>query len=461
MTIIQEITRSILTTQYDVFDQKTLQIAKNKIIDLVGCIFGGAGTPGSRELVSLVKKWGGKKESSVLAYGGKLPACNAAMANAVMARSLDFEPVEAYCENLHAPAHISSTIIPAALAVAESRHSSGKEALTAIILAEDLTSRLTVASNYSLDLGWDCTGTVNVFGAAAAAGRLLRLNEAQMLNAFGIALNQMGGTMQSFYDKTRSFKLPQGLAARAGIFSAELAMTGFTGIKDALTSQFGYFRLYCKDSRPEILTRELGRKFYIDSVFKPYPSCRMNHAAIDCAMEIVRSHPLIPEQIEKVVVQTSQPVYSTFISQPFVVGDDPQIDAAFNLQFSVANALFRQSLKPEHLERSCILESGLAVLLKKIGVVPTLPPDQRLAARLVVTMKDGSDYSAFVEFPKGEPFANPMSVQELLEKYRANMLVSRLVSPSNAEKALKFIDCLEQTDDTCEIFDILAPQIKF
>jgi len=122
------------------------------------------------------------------------------MMNSIMARSYDFEPVGPFVDGRNTPGHISGTTVPTAIAVAEQRGMSGKDILTAIILGDDLASRINAASLFSLDQGWDCVGTANMFGATAIAGRLAGLNERQLVNALGIVVNQLSGTMQTFFD---------------------------------------------------------------------------------------------------------------------------------------------------------------------------------------------------------------------------------------------------------------------
>jgi hypothetical protein len=265
MSIIEELTKNVLNTSFESFDKDVVEQAKNRILDVVGCAIGGANASGCGMIVDLVKRWGGEKESTIMVHGGKLPAQNAAMVNCIMCRSYDFEPVGPYVYDMNIPAHISGTTVPTAIAVAEQNAASGKELITALILGDDLTSRMLAASRYSLDLGWDETGTVNMFGATAIAGRLMGLDERQMLNAFGIVLNQMAGSFQNIYDGVHCFKLLMGLAACAGIVSAEMASKGFTGIKDPLLSKYGYFGLYCQGYDPEFLNRDLGKKFFADS----------------------------------------------------------------------------------------------------------------------------------------------------------------------------------------------------
>ena len=92
MTIIEEIVRHILKTRFEVFDKQSIDHAKNRIIDVIGCIFVGAESPVYEMLVDLVKEWGGKEESTFLVHGNKVPTQNAAFANSIMASAADFDP---------------------------------------------------------------------------------------------------------------------------------------------------------------------------------------------------------------------------------------------------------------------------------------------------------------------------------------------------------------------------------
>ena len=451
MSIIQELARNVLETRFESFDKETVEQAKNRIIDVIGCLIGGADAPGCKMMVDLVKEWGGKEESTILIHGGKAPAHNVAMVNSIMCRSFDFEPVEAYVGGRNVPAHISGTTVPTAIAVAEQKAASGKELITALILGDDLTSRILAASGFSFDSGWDGTGTVNMFGATAVAGRLWKLDEPQMLNAFGIVLNQMAGSFQNIYDGTHCFKLPMGLAARAGIFSAELASKGFTGVKDPLLSKHGYFSLYCRSHNPENLTRDLGKKFYADGTFKPYPACRSTHGAIDCALKLAHTHNIEPNNINEITVNVTAVTRDMFAGQPFKIGDVPQVNATFSLQYTVANALMRKSVRLEHFTEEFIRDPEVLSLVPKVKLAATMPPEKPLAAKVEVMMKDGAKFSAYVDVPKGDLIHSPLTKEEIKEKFRANVTFSRKLSREQAEKALGMIETLEKVNDVTEI----------
>ena len=103
MSIIAELVKNVLETPFEAFDSSTLDRARDRIIDVVGCLIGGANASGCSMIVDLVREWGGKKESTILVHGGKVPAHNAALVNCVMARSYDFEPTGAYVEGKSTP----------------------------------------------------------------------------------------------------------------------------------------------------------------------------------------------------------------------------------------------------------------------------------------------------------------------------------------------------------------------
>jgi 2-methylcitrate dehydratase PrpD len=456
MSIIAEMIRNVLETPFEAFDQVTLDRAKDRIIDVVGCLIGGANASGCSMIVDLVREWGGKKESTILVHGGKVPAHNAALVNCVMTRSYDFEPTGAYVEGKSTPAHLSGTTGPTAITVAEQRAASGKELLTALILGDDLASRITAASQLNIDSGFDCTGTVNAFGATAIAGRLWGLNEHQMLNAFGIVLNQLAGSFQNIFDGALSFKLPQGLSARAAIFSVALANKGFTGIKDPLLSKYGYFALYCKTYQLEVLTRDLGKNFYADYTCKPYPCCRSNHAAIECALELTKTNIIRPEDIDEIIIDITPTALDFAVGQPFKIREIPQIDGAFNLQYTVASALSRKSIKLEHFTEESVRDPKITDLISKIRLTPTMPLDKPLGARVKIKMKQGNEYDKRIDMPKGNGISTPLTKADMRAKYFDNVAFSKTVSMEKAEKVLDLIERIEEVDNINKIIKLLV-----
>ena len=462
-TISEELVSNILETRYEVFSDELVADAKKRIIDVIGCAIGGANASGNAAIIDLVREWNGKKEATVLVHGDRVTAHDAAMVNSIMCRSYDYEVCGPELEGKAAgrmSGHICGTTECTALAVAEQKASNGKELITAIILGGDMASRIASAEDYSFDHSFDASGTVNGFGATAVAGRLWSLSEKQMLNALGIVVNQLAGSFQSILDGVHTFKLYQGLSARNGIISVELASKNFTGIKDPLMSRHGYFSRYCKSYRPELVTTELGKRFYTKGAHKLYPGCYANHAAIECGLELHRQHHINPEDIVEVTVSIIPMLCNSFLNQPFKAGDT-QMKASFNLPYNVANVLLRKSTRLEHFTTEFLQDPKVINLAKKVKIVPTMTPPKNgwaqkaWATDLRVKMKDGSEFSAYADAPKGR-LLYPLGSDEIKNKFRNNVAFSGKVSSKKAEEAITMLDTLEEVNDVTKIFKLLT-----
>ncbi len=454
--IVEELARNVVQTNFEVFSDSVIKQAKNRLIDIVGCTIGGASAPGCLELRDLVKEWGGKKEATMLVHGGKAPAGNVAMLNSIMARSFDYGVITPYIGDKAVWAHIAETNVPTAITMAEWKQAGGKALLTAMILGDDLTTRISAASTRAISQGWDTPGTVDKFGAVAIAGKLMGMNERQIINAFGIVLNQLAGSFQPIQDGAHSFKLAQGLAARDGIIAAELAGKGWTGGSDPLLGKYGYFALYCKEHDPGFLTRDLGKEFYGDCTFKPYPCCRFIHATIDCALKLVRSHDIIADDIANITINVAPMHFDSPLNQPFDIGEFPQGKATFSLRYHVANVLVRKSIKLEHLTEEFIRDPEVGNLARKVIVTGNIPPDMIEATGVTVRMKDGREFYAYEDVARGNALKRPLSQEEIEEKFRANVAFSKTVSQANAEKVLDMLNNLEEIDDIAGLVKLLV-----
>ena len=140
----------------------------------------------------MAKAWGGTEQASIFNYGDKVPAHVAAFVNSLQLRSFDFEAIDAEGFLTRWPAHVTSTTVPAALALAEWKAMSGKDFLLAMLLGDDMACRLTEATRFDPLGCFDGNGTANCLGATAIASKALGLGAEQTLAAFGIALNMAG-----------------------------------------------------------------------------------------------------------------------------------------------------------------------------------------------------------------------------------------------------------------------------
>jgi len=457
MDIFEQLISNIIDTRFESFPKDIIERAKDEVSDIIGCAICGVDDTGCPMLIDLIREWGGSEESTILAYGLKAPSNNVALANAVMARSFDYGIVDMCVEGKIYPAHIGETLVPTAVAIAEQKALSGKQLLTALIVGEDLTSRIMAASKSFGGWDWDMTGTVNTLGATAVAGKLWGLDSRQWRHAFGIALNQIGGSGQSLPDRMHCFKLNQGLAAQRGIFSARLASKGFTALRDPIFGERGYFALYSPEYNPEILTRNLGKNYYTEVTFKPYPSSRATHGAIECSVEIMRKNHIEASKIDEVTIFFNISFLPSVLREPFSAGEVPHASAVFSLEYTTANALLRGYPKPEHFTEESIRDPQICEMIKKIKIQSQEFPNESLVATTIrVKMKDGTTFTEHVNEPKGNELENPLTREEKREKFRHNVRFSKKVKMRNAEKALMLMEKLEDIQDITEIVKLLV-----
>jgi 2-methylcitrate dehydratase PrpD len=304
--------------------------------------------------------------------------------------------------------------------------------------------------------GFDMLGTGNTLGATAVAGKLWGLDDQQWLNAFGIAFNQMGGGTGGF-GSAHSFKLGQGLAAQRGIFSVRLASKGFTTSKEIFLGPGGYFALFSPEYDPEIITRNLGKKYYTEVTFKPYPSCRGTHSSIECALEIVRKNNIKADDIAGVTIIISTRSVPPIIRETFTISDFPHVNAIFSLEYTVANALLRGYPRPEHFTEESIRDPRIPEMIKKIKITTQdFPNESFLCATVRIKTKDGKEFIEHVNVPKGNELEHPLTREEKREKFRVNANFCGKVKMENAEKALMMLERLEDVKDIKEIVGLLV-----
>jgi 2-methylcitrate dehydratase PrpD len=451
-TAIEALSANVVDTSFEDIDREVVETTKNRIIDIMGCAIGGANAPGNAALVDLVKNWGCGGKSTIWIHGVKGPAEMVAMANSVICRSFDFEEMGG--------SHQSGTTIPTAIAMAEATGASGRELLTALIAGNDVGYRIIRAFDFDFFQGFDGIGTIQVFPAAAIAGRLLGLNAYQLKNAFGIVLTETSGTIQDVWDGATTFKLPQGLAARSGIFAAEMAKGGWTGVNDALLARFGYYNLYTHGcTHPENLTKDLSKVYYADTSYKRFPCGGPNHIAIDAALRHLEEHKIIPGEITEVILRVNHHAMRNYYAKPFQIRDFPHGDAIFSFQYTLACALLRGHLNLEDFLEDAIRDPQVNALIGKIKVVE-LPEEMTKGtvrpAELTIRMKDGHEHYVFADIPTSPLLSKPMTREELKEKFMTQVAFSGTVSRDSAAKILGLVENLEELDNVKEIIGLLV-----
>jgi 2-methylcitrate dehydratase PrpD len=181
--------------------------------------------------------------------------------------------------------HATPPVAGALFALARSRSISGPQFLHALILGTETTCRLgNAVTPGHYERGWHITSTCGVFGATAAAGKILQLNEKQFVHAFGIAATQAAGLVEVLGSMARV--LNAGFAARNGLAAALLAADGFEGPARPLEGLRGFLNVFGGRNDAGALMEGWGKRWELTQVaYKPYPSGVVLHALIDACLD--------------------------------------------------------------------------------------------------------------------------------------------------------------------------------
>jgi 2-methylcitrate dehydratase PrpD len=276
--------------------------ARQCILDYLGCGIAGASDELVAILLAEMREQGGAESATVLGHAGRLPVASVAIVNGAASHALDFDDV-----NLAMPGHPSVAILPALLALAEERGSSGADVLAAFVAGYELQCRIgkTIAPGHYDGLGFHATATVGSFGAAAACAHLLGLDADRFATALGIAGTQAAGLKSMF--GTMCKPLHAGKAAYHGLMAAKLAARGFTSRTDVVECGQGFARTHSPDFNPERAFDTPPNGWWIaGNLFKYHASCYMTHAAIETARKLRDQHGFAPDQVEAVAVRLEE-----------------------------------------------------------------------------------------------------------------------------------------------------------
>lgn len=278
------------------------QWARQCVLDYAGCGIAGATDQLVTILLAEMQEQGGNETTAVLGHAARLPAASAAIVNGAASHALDFDDV-----NLAMPGHPSVAILPALLALAEERGSSGADVLTAFVAGYEPQCRIgkTIAPGHYDGLGFHATATVGSFGAAAACAHLLGLDPEKFATALGIAGTQAAGLKSMF--GTMCKPLHAGKAAYHGLMAAKLAARGFTSRTDIIECPQGFARTHSPDFNPDRAFDTPPNGWWIaNNLFKYHASCYMTHAAIESARKLREHHAFAPEQVERIDVRLEE-----------------------------------------------------------------------------------------------------------------------------------------------------------
>ena len=448
---VAALARFVVGTTYAQLAPAVIREAKRRIADVVGAGLAGSTTPVGKRIAEFVTGSGKPGRSVIWGSPVRASPAYASLANGTMAFHLELDDVHRTSHT-----HPGVTTIPAALALAEETGRSGRDLLLSVVLGYDAEIRVGLAVSPSIytERTFLAPGTLGVFGAAAAASKLLGLDEEATAGALGAA-SYIGplAPFESFRLGAPAKDTIMGWANLSGIHAAELAGHGFGGPATALEGEYGYCRTVSARHDMGRLHQDLGQSYEIlRTGIKPYACCRQHHTAIDAVLELKREHGLRAEQVQRVRHRT------------FVVGSrgsdrSPQtIQAAkYSAPYTIALALRIGQNRREHYSMDLIRDPALADLASRIEVVPDAELealyDEKWPSIVEVTTTDGRTLVARRDLPKGEP-EHPVSDAELKAKFMS--LATDAASEQRSEAIWAAIFALDEADDVCGLTSLLA-----
>lgn len=423
----------------------TIEHARRSVLDWLGSVLAGALEPPARMAQRVALALGASTEATLFA-AGRGSAAAAALANGVASHILELDDV-----HKGSTLHPAAPVIPAALAVAEREHRDGRAFLLAVVLGYDAALRIGEAVNPSHYRFWHPTGTAGTFGAAAAAGSLLGLDAARMLDALGSAGTQAAGLWEFNADGAMSKHLHPGKAAMNGVLSADLARAGFTGASRILEGGRGFFAATSTSHDATRITDALGAHWKIaENCYKLHSCCGHTHTAVDCALDLAPA----PDEIESIDIETYGPGYA-IVQNPRPA---TPYQAKFSIAYCVAAALLHGRCGLHQFAPDCIADPAISALLSRthVGVAEDLTARYPAAwpCRLAIRLRGGRTLRAAADFPRGNP-ENPVSTGALEAKFRG--LVEPRFGSSAAARALDAVRALESRADMADVFCDLVP----
>ena len=391
--------------------------ARLAFVDTLACIHAGQDEAQVRMILSALRRDGlsGRSRSAVSRL--RLPTDMAALVNGTAAHALDYDDYEAA-----ASTHPSAVLVPAILALCESRDLTLDQALRAYIAGYEAICRVGEALGYGhYERGWHSTATVGSIGAALASAKLIGLSVEACTSALSIGATQSAGLKAQFGTDVKA--VHPGLAARNGVAAALFAEAGLSASPGAMEGPFGFVAIYGSEGAPgsDFAKDRIGDQPAIlnyPPMLKPWPSCAYTHRPIAAALALAARPGFDHMQITGIDLHMPAPYHQVCA----ITGPKTEIETRFSVSHCVAIALLDGRLGLDGFLDASLARSDVRSLAARITVHPyalrpglgDMSPDA--PDRLILHFQNGQEWEETVAHAPGSPAA-PMSPAAVLGKF--------------------------------------------
>jgi 2-methylcitrate dehydratase len=447
VSLAETLARYATELRYEDLPEDVIAIARRAILDTIGCAFGGYAAGPSRIAIKLASDVSSKQPATVLIGGVKTSPDLAVFANGVMIRYLDFN--DAFVSFTHGAGHPSDTIA-ALLTSAELTARSGRDLVTATVLAYEVFSKIADVFDY-LGNGIDHS-TITGIAAVVGAGRLMGLTAPQMVHAIGITVGGNTATRQGRADELSNWKaFAAADACRKAIFSAQLAQNGMTGPGQVFEGRYGFFKVM---GRAPVQPPQLGEPFGIRRAFtKRFPLGQFSQTVAQAAVE---ARPFIknPDDIDEVNINVSRSAIKIMADGPDKWRPQTHETADHSIPYAAGLALMYGNIEPEYYEDPHLHDPRLLDLVSRVKILPSDEADRTEQefnlCELEVVLKSGARKTVRVEYHRGH-FKNPMTDSEMEEKFR--LMAQKHLGPDRVDNLLGLLRGIETVP---QVSDLIA-----
>jgi 2-methylcitrate dehydratase PrpD len=401
--------------RFDDIPSDVVERAKICIIDTAAVTIFGAGFPWSAAVAAYARRYGTGGRSSLLGSpGAKVQAPYAALANGAAAHAFEQDSLR----YPGAGVHPGACLLPPALAVAEERNSSGRELIVAFVAGCEVLFRIGNASGHSSEvLGFHAPGLTGPFGAAIAAGVLMRLSERHLVAALGIAGSLSSGLLAFSAARSGSSvkKLHLGRAAESGVLAASLAAGDFGGPETVLEGKHGYLQAFCRDPDPSRLAAALGNVWETRRIcIKRYPCHITAHTPVQALRGLMAEARFGPADVKEIRIEGG----NKLLSHHNIVEPADIQNGQYSVPFCVALALYRDPLDPRSFDETAVADEAIRAACRRVRLVPfDGKPVSSWHTRLTVSLNDGRALVRDSRTFKGMP-EDPLDMQDVSAKFR-------------------------------------------
>ena len=430
---------------------------KRRVLDVLGLALAGSTTPFGRSTRTAALAMSSHGPARIVGTGDTVAAPTAAFANAAFAQALEFD--DTHNESI---VHMSSPAVAAALALSATRRVSGREAIVAIALANEISCRVGVVSPGQFHRrGFHPTGLFAPFGVTYLAGRLLGLEAPALARAAGICGSFAAGLLECWVDGTQSKFLHSGWAAQSGLAAAYLAQAGVTGPPSILEGRFGLFASHLPDSAPRDFDRvaaDLGTRWESrNASFKPYPAAHVLHPYVDAILRARAQHGITPDQVASIECPVAA-FNVSIVCEPLEEKLAPASDAhaRISLQYTLAEALTLGRLGRRAYEERRLRDPQILALARRVRYVvdPGFPPPGQFKGAVHITLTDGRVISEIQEHNRGS-VENPMTPAELRAKFDDN--AEDVLSAGERDRLAETIGRMDDLEDVSVLTGLTVP----